>query len=971
MKILISIGLWGRSYTELFVDYALASQLSSENIPHLSTAHDVTYHIVTTRKDHAWLREQPAIKELDRHCTIDWDLLENRGFDPLLFPTGPEGIKYTFLSIIQNIAIKKSLDYDAIVFNYADFIWADGSLTRSIEMLEPGIDAVLSFCLPVDRDKGIAELDAVRTETDTPEFILDLHPRRGAGLAIDCMHRETKLRYWEEPPFTVTPTYILWKVKDEGVLIRAYHQTILAMRVRPEDPDYREGIQFGSLDGHYTSILADRDRNYHATVSDDVLVFSLYDTIVESHIGGPSRHRWDGFDRDASLRECLGNVITPGQRNFALIPLEVRRSYDDHDAWADVEAKSRRTLEFFHDNSPFEADEYDQMHKAEFTVDESAHIWRWTIKRRLARMLLFVRQRVLKPMRDSAYRWVLRALSGPVGNAIQNLIGRERARSLREAGEKLIYGHTRDKEPDTSVPLPDLALIVSIPDAELGSKYLIAGHAKELIETVSRFMAPAAFVPNVQLTARDQACLHSGLYSEHVINNIADPVRLNRLLKGAEIAFREAIKSVPVWSEAHRALGRNLWFQGKFDAAIEAFETAENCLPQIAGTAEWQAEKYAALPRNCAHVIGLMGHIDAFIKYRIMSGDTRRYYLLAPESEIVNPVFLDYWRPHLLIEDPANSPELARQEPAYSVNWNWIMPGGDDSMVHIHRGIARVQRRWAETKDGESLLQLSPEHAALLETQKKAWGMGAKDKFVCVHVRSDGFYADKKGTAQHFRNTPIDDYYPMIRALTDAGYWVFRMGEPSVPPLDLSAIGGDTDKVIDYAHRPERSHELDVALCATCELFVSSPSGLHTVAHAFGRPACYVNFPIYAGFPWHPNEIIAPQRYYSRAQERVLSLEEVLSSDLVHADHQFLLDMREVELLHNSPEDIRETVLEALAPDTYSLPDDARSHEVCNAFDRLNQEHSVDISGRLGRYYAANYADELCPASPATAKKNR
>ena len=84
------------------------------------------------------------------------------------------------------------------------------------------------------------------------------------------------------------------------------------------------------------------------------------------------------------------------------------------------------------------------------------------------------------------------------------------------------------------------------------------------------------------------------------------------------------------------------------------------------------------------------------------------------------------------------------------------------------------------------------------------------------------------------------------------------MGDASMPPIDLEKCG-TSGRVVDYAHSPDRSAELDVALCASCVLFVSSPSGLHTVAHAFGRPVCEVNYPIYNGFPWYSDDIFIPQ----------------------------------------------------------------------------------------------------------------
>lgn len=958
MKILITIGLWGRPYAKLFTEYALASQLAEGNIPALAAEHEVTYHLVTTRDDAKWLRSQPALEELKKHAQIDWDYIEKHGYDPLLIPTGPEGSKYTFLSLLQNLAFEKSLKgYDALIFNYADFIWADGSLTNAVDMLGDNSDAVLTFCLPVDRTQAMARLDDVRAESASGGPALALPPRTTASIAIDCLHREAQLRYWDDPPFTITPTYLLWRAGEEGIVIRAYHQTILVMRVRQDDPDYRAGITFGSLDGHFTTLLADRENSSHATNSDEVLVFSLYDTIVESQIGGPSRHNWDGFDRDASLRDCLRNVTSPSQRKFALIPIEVRRDYSEPSTWEQAEANSLEVVESFHETSPFDAEEYDQLHRADTSLTDSAARWKQTINRRLGRASLRVRQVFFHRPRSLAYGYLLRALRGSTGQAIKRILGPSVARGLRLRFERAVFG----SQSGGSAPLTDLSLLTKLPTAEEACPYLEAGLVTPLTETIGRFMHPVTPVPNLQLSVWAQASLHAGLYSEQVLNEVADLYTLNRILSGAEITFRAAVSAAPLWPETHRALGRNLWFQGRHAEAIEAFQAGEDCLSGLADTAGWPPDDHVMLPRNCAHVIGLMGHLDAFVKYKRLTDDRREYCLLVRDDEVVNTAFLDYWRDHIKIVSPEENPLLAERELAYAANWNWVLPTRDRSLVHVHRGISRIQCEWQEKFGRRPLLTLTDEHESLLAYQKEKWGMSPADKYVCLHVRSAGYYADKERTAQDFRNTPIEDYYGLIRAVTDAGYFVVRMGEQTSPELDLEAIGGNTGRIIDYAHEDDRSPDLDVALSAGCELFVSSPSGLHTVAHAFGRPVCYVNFPVYAGFPWHPGELLCPQHYYSHRLGRELTLEELLSSDLVRADHKFLFDGHEVELRKNSADDITETVREALGLAEYPKSEKNLGLAVRAEFARLSNEHDLDISGQLALRFAWVHAGTLCP----------
>ena len=984
MRILFSVAVWGKDYLRTFVEYSLASQLAPANIPRLAEKHDLTYHITTTRSGGDWLRQQPAIGFLTEHCWVEWNYLEDSGYDPGAIPAGLDGTKYNFLSQLQNLAIAKSLTYDALIFNYADFIWADGSITGMVDLLGDDSDLILSFCLPVDRRKGLRRLRHFYKSVGSVQT-LDIAPREAAAFAIDNLHREAMLRYWDGPKFTHVPTYILWHVDRENVIVRAYHQTALILRVQPNNPVYRNGIQYGSLDGHFTSLLAESSRVRFADNSDQVIAFSLYNTWESTRLARD-------ITREDSLRTCLERSISKTQREFAGTPIQVRRGHKGPEQWQRVANQSQLILDEVHRTVPLYPDIFRPC-ATEEPVEIDVVLRRAIKNGRRGAYSRHISKRA-RPFFIAFYRGTLVPMVlSRFGRFIQRILGVKRARFLRIKMETWIFsiglshpvhGAARSNlERSGSVILALSSRII-----KRGYSFLrlawsgdTAGEAadipfnptnEELLDLymdippedlARRFAAslrPVELVPNFRVSRWAQACFHAGNAAERIIGNISDMARLERVLKTAEVYLREAVRMAPDWSETHRGLARNLWFQSLYSESLLHFAEGERSLARMAAIAGWRPNALVFLPRNFAHVIGLMGHIEWIVKRKILLDDRRQYVLLAPESEIINRVFLDYWKDHIkIVTDPLEIARLAALEPVYSVNWSWIMPHGTDGGVElVHVALSRIEKQWHQEKR-EPLLRLESTHLELVRNQQMAWGMADDDWFICLHVRSAGFYAEGMGTAQDFRNTPIEDYYPMIQSILDAGGWVVRMGDPSMPSLDASRFGALGFRVIDYAHAPEREPALDVALCATCRLFLSTNSGLHAVAHAFGRSICGVNFPINKGTPCFAEDVFIPQRYFSRSLGRALTLKEILSSDLVYANHNFHLQRAEVELRRNKPSDIVEAVREALCPDTYHVDDPDSANRLKEIFELLNREYDLNMSGRLGTHFSATYAGEL------------
>jgi len=410
--------------------------------------------------------------------------------------------------------------------------------------------------------------------------------------------------------------------------------------------------------------------------------------------------------------------------------------------------------------------------------------------------------------------------------------------------------------------------------------------------------------------------------------------------------------------EKYMGYASNLWHEGKQQKSLAYLQKAERAKTALIKHNGWGKKNFIFLAPCNRRAIGGIAHVDAFVKRKILMNDHRIYYLLAPEHDIVNPEALNYFSSYIqIVTDPEEIRQLSVYETVLRVNWDWAIPG-DDGMDFAHYGMAKVQRQWY-TEGRKPLLELNPSHRNLGEDQKKRWRMKESDWFICLHVRYPGYYSNSEDNTQDYRNTPIEDYGLLIDAVTEKGGWVVRMGHPSAPRLDKNKYR-DPDRVIDYAHLPERSSALDVALSAMCRLFVSSSTGLHGVAKCFGIPSLYINAPMFRGFPHSPASIFILPFYYSHEKERVLTIEEIFSSNLVYADSQKHYDQLHVSLRHVEPEDMVSVLDEALSlVDDINFAKGYHVNHIENNFDRLNQKYEMCINGRIGKHFLEKYGSQL------------
>lgn len=423
MRVLLSVAVWGRRYAAAFADISLASQLSSNNIPRIAREHSVSYLIVTTKRDKKWLERHANVRLLGRHVEIDWDYVENYKYAAGHLPGRADGEKYPFLSRLQNLAIEASLSHDILIFNYADFVWSNGSLGKIVELASADVDAILGFCLPIDWKKGERALRKYRMKQGST-VLLDLSARDAAVLAMENLHREALIRMWDGDEFSTGPTYLIWRVRDRGLIVRAYHQTVLALTVKKDDPRYRAGIRYGSLDGYFTGLLAEHGKVRHLSDSDDGLVFSLYHANVDTALER-------GRSRDDAMQECLLTSVSEGQRRFAEVPIYVKVGDIDANEWTKNAAASLQILQRYHQTIPADPEAFEKTYLkfGDIATLES----RWLSGARTHVPLLHARKWF--------YREVLtRLMIGPAGRLAKGVLGRGRARQYRQRIERWLFG---------------------------------------------------------------------------------------------------------------------------------------------------------------------------------------------------------------------------------------------------------------------------------------------------------------------------------------------------------------------------------------------------------------------------------------------------------------------------------------------------------------------------------------------------
>ena len=213
----------------------------------------------------------------------------------------------------------------------------------------------------------------------------------------------------------------------------------------------------------------------------------------------------------------------------------------------------------------------------------------------------------------------------------------------------------------------------------------------------------------------------------------------------------------------------------------------------------------------------------------------------------------------------------------------------------------------------KSSIHLSFTKEEIIQAKKDLLKMGIreKDKYVLLINRGERYtkeiFPHMDLTYNNFRNCDINDFLPAANNLTTQGNFVIRAGH-----LVSDLMKTDNPKIIEYDHKGFRTELLDIYLSANCRYIVNSDTGFTDIAeHNFRRPIVNVNFTqIEFMHSWSPKGLFTFRKYWLSSEKRFMRVKEMLQSGAgsFHTTEEY--KKNGIEIVNNTPEEIKDTVEE-------------------------------------------------------------
>lgn len=382
---------------------------------------------------------------------------------------------------------------------------------------------------------------------------------------------------------------------------------------------------------------------------------------------------------------------------------------------------------------------------------------------------------------------------------------------------------------------------------------------------------------------------------------------MDRDLIAASVANNKFVSENPNNSQGYFQMSDILYLQGHYFDSITKIETGLKLQDEQSKRKSLHLLNIKILGNDLS-AIGHLCYIDTIVKLGKLD-------LLSPEKRLVfmtknavpNPCYLNYWEEYIdinIIEsDEYLSLDCFAREIFENIGCLKLQKGYTD----IISAVNLAERSWQDKK--------LPPLLTLKETDKQR-GFRVLEQlsvprdswFVALHVRE----GDQRITRSN-ADAKIETYFNAIKAITERGGWVIRMGHAGMTPLPRMP------GVVDYANSVFKSDWMDVFLWASCQFHIGTASGPQSVPPTFGRPVLYTNCPAIGIVEDYSNSLMLPKLYWSNTENRFFTFREMLDSPIGWTVSR-IFDGIDCNIIDNSPEEIEMAVLEML--DKIKQPED-------------------------------------------------
>lgn len=208
--------VWGESYVKSFLRYNLPSQLSAKNLPLAVKKIPSHYWIYTQKKDAEIIRNSQAFSILQSIMPASIVIL-----DEFMDPAYCKENKYLAMSECHNHLIQRVSHEDfGLVVIGPDAIYADGNFSYLMDLVIKGERVILTTAFRTNKETILPAAEQYISKSDG---ILTIQSREIISLSCKHIHTLSKQIIWGNTPSDSWPSVLMWKLKDDGYLMRCFH----------------------------------------------------------------------------------------------------------------------------------------------------------------------------------------------------------------------------------------------------------------------------------------------------------------------------------------------------------------------------------------------------------------------------------------------------------------------------------------------------------------------------------------------------------------------------------------------------------------------------------------------------------------------------------------------------------------------------------------------------------------------------
>ncbi len=305
---------------------------------------------------------------------------------------------------------------------------------------------------------------------------------------------------------------------------------------------------------------------------------------------------------------------------------------------------------------------------------------------------------------------------------------------------------------------------------------------------------------------------------------------------------------------------------------------------------------------------GNFTHYYPMDKYGYLSNDDKFYYHITPTSDgrrsdlggrhspISNRALYSSVFERLRGGVPADMAPLLAQDDYVTRLPYYCATDLKRRPTHHHSAFAEKMIELCRT-GAAAQLRYTTQEIDDVERRLRKMGADLKRPIVCVHARESGYWGRTGDPTHSTKNADILSFIPAMRYLTDNGYQVVRLGDPTMKRLPEMA------HVFDYAHSTERDDYVDLYLLKKSAFLLCTSSGPFTVASMFDTPVLATNWMTPHILPFLPRDIILMKNFKRRDTGKPMSYEDTLALDYGEFGY-YNLQRKNVTFVDNTSDEI-------------------------------------------------------------------